>query len=387
MKKYGITNEGFVSKDFNTCREEIVESFKNKINQNIDDSPTSVIGNITTITAEKQSLLWDALQEVFVSFFPNTSTGIPFQNSISLNGIKMLSATASRVLLTFKGKAGTKIPAQTCVGIVGTSYQFATKENAIIGDNGEVETEAECTTLGNIKALSGTINKILNPIYGIDSCTNKLDAIAGQDEETESDTRIRRLQLLQRAGSATTKGIVGAIKKNLGVTAVILLNPDDSNLIPNGHIQIFVEGGKPEEIAYAIVNSRGGGIKTFSEKETGIFLKVRDSEGIMREVSFSRPREKLIYLEISIQTTSEFPADGHELIKKSLLEYANKNLGIGKSVINSSLYVPINSVAGIVGIKINQGTNPNPTSSANIQIQPIEYAKFDSTRITFKAWD
>lgn len=387
MNKYGVTKEGFVSKDFITCQTEIIENFKNRINQNIDFSPTSVFGNIVAVTAERQSQLWDGLQETYCSFFPNLATGVSLQNSISINGIKMLEATASKVILTFKGKQGTKIPAQTGVGIPETSYQFNTKTDAIINSDGFVDIEADCSTLGEIKALANSITKILNPIFGLDSCVNKQDAIVGQNEESESDLRIRRLQLLQRAGSATDKGIIGAIKKVSGVNAVILLDSETSDKVPNGHIQLFVEGGEPKEIINAIANSRGAGIKLFAEKDTDIFLPVIDSQGLKRIFCFSRPKEKLIYLTISIQTTSEFPNDGQEQIKKALVDYANKNLSIGKSVINSSLYVPINSVAGIIGIKIFQGVNPNPSSSINIQTEPIEYAKFDSSRITFKEWE
>lgn len=386
MTKYGVTKEGFVSKDFITCQTEIIENFKNKINQNIDTSATSVLGNIVADTAERQSQLWDGLQEIYCSFFPNTATGVSLQNSISLNGIRMLNPSASKVILTFKGKQGTKIPAYTGVGIPGTSYQFNTKSDAIINNEGFINVETECTTLGEVKALANSLTNILNPIFGLESCTNKLDAIPGQNEESESDLRIRRLQLLQRAGSATDKGIIGAIKKVLGVSAVILLDSEVSNFVPIGHIQLFVEGGDPKDIINAIANSRGAGVKLYAEKENGIFISITDSQGLKRTLCFSRPKEKLIYLIISIQTTSEFPNDGQELIKKALLDYANKNLSIGKSVINSSLYVPINSVAGIVGIKIFQGISPNPTSSTNIQTEPIEYAKFDSSRISFKDW-
>ena len=124
MTKYGVKKEGFVSKDFITCQTEIIKNFKNKINQNIDFSPTSVFGNIVAVTAERQSQLWDGLQATYCSFFPNLATGVSLQNSISINGIKMLEATSSKVILTFKGKQGTKIPAQTGVGIPETSYQF-----------------------------------------------------------------------------------------------------------------------------------------------------------------------------------------------------------------------------------------------------------------------
>ncbi|KAB8035850.1 hypothetical protein GCL60_16605 [Silvanigrella paludirubra] len=384
-KKYGLTKAGFVKKDFLTCYSEISESFKNKINQNIDLSPTSVFGNIIGIYAERESLLWDGLQELSTTMNPNNATGIPLQNAISINGISKQEATASKVILTFYGKTGIKIPSGTGVAIPETSYQFNTKIDAVVAQNGIVEIEAECSILGEVKALAGTINKILNPIYNIESCTNKKDAVVGQFEETEEDLKIRRLQLLQRAGSATEKGIRAAIQKIEGVKTSILLNAEIANYIPSGSIHLYVEGGEPLAIANAINSSRGGGCLLYLD-ESSIKNTIKDSQGIDRIISFSRPKEKIIYLSIALKTNSDFPSNGYEQVKNAIIDYANKNLTIGKSLINSSLYVPINSVSGIIGIQIYQDLLPNPSNTLNISVEPIEYAKLDTSRINFIDW-
>lgn len=384
-EKFGLTRAGFVKKDFLTCYSEISETFKSKINQNIDLSHTSVFGNIIGIFAERESLLWDGLQELSTTMNPNNATGIPLQNAIAINGISKQEATASKVVLTFSGKIGTKIPAGTGVAIPDTSYQFNTKLDSVIGQNGTVDIEAECSTLGEVKALAGTITKILNPIYNIESCINIKDAVVGQFEETEEDLKIRRLQLLQRAGSATEKGIRAAIQKVEGVKTSILLNAEIANYIPSGSIHLYVEGGEPLAIANAINSSRGGGCLLYSD-ESSIKNTIKDSQGIDRVVSFSRPKEKIIYLSIALKTNSDFPVNGYEQVKNAIIDYANKNLTIGKSLINSSLYVPINSVNGIIGIQVYQGLSSNPTDSFNISVEPIEYAKLDTSRINFIDW-
>ncbi|RDB37396.1 MAG: hypothetical protein DCC88_00275 [Spirobacillus cienkowskii] len=384
-KNYGLTKSGFVKKDFVTCYSEIIETFKNKINQNIDASPSSVFGNIIAIFSEREALMWEALQELSTSVNPNYATGIPLQNIISINGITKQEATASRVILTFNGKSGTKIPAGTCVSIPETSYQFNTKNDAIINQNGTIDVEAESATLGSVKALAGTITKILNPIYKIDSCINKKDAVSGQNEESEEDLKMRRIQLLQRAGSATEKGIRAAIQKVEGVKTSILLNNEIAKYIPSGSIHLYVEGGEPIAIANAINSSRGAGCLLYSD-EKSIKITVKDSQEINRIVSFSRPKEKQIYLSIALKTNSDFPSNGFEQVKSAIIDYANKNLTIGKSLINSSLYVPINSINGIIGIQIYQGISINPKESLNIAVEPIEYAKLDSGRINFIDW-
>src|SRR5690606_676489 len=55
----------------------------------------------------------------------------------------------------------------------------------------KTRTEVRNLEVGNIPQEANTINQIATPILGWDSINNPFDAVAGRDEETDEELRIR----------------------------------------------------------------------------------------------------------------------------------------------------------------------------------------------------
>ncbi|MCP3944605.1 MAG: hypothetical protein GY710_24440 [Desulfobacteraceae bacterium] len=250
-----------------------------------------------------------------------------------------------------------------------------------------VDIEMIAQNTGPISANSGSLTIIETPVSGIESLTNLEDASSGRDLESDSDYKLRRLELLQRSGVATIEGIRN---KLLGVEdviqAIIIENPlltTDINGRPGKSFESIVLGGEDQAIANTIFESKPAGIESH-----GTILKtVVDSQGISHAIKLSRPTEKDIFLIVTIVPNNNpaegdtYPTNGDILIKTAILEFVN-DFKIGQDVIVSQFFTPINTVTGIHGIQIFVGLNPSPTLSDNIAISPTEIARFDSVRIT-----
>ncbi|MNQ89168.1 hypothetical protein D3C85_1044660 [compost metagenome] len=166
-----------------------------------------------------------------------------------------------------------------------------------------------------------------------------------------------------------------------GVTQVQIYENDtnitDSNGVPAHSFLPIVLGGSSTEIAQAIWENKPIGI--LSEGNTTV--SVEDIQGFNHDVSFERPNPVVPYVELTLTTDSAFPANGSDLIKQAILDYAEANFGIGDDIVYSRLFTPINSVAGHQVDSLFIGTSPSPVGVSNIVIDFNEIASFSSINI------
>jgi hypothetical protein len=141
---------------------------------------------------------------------------------------------------------------------------------------------------------------------------------------------------------------------------------------------VIVVGGVDEEIGNAIWLKKPAGILSFGNST----VQIIDSQGIPHNISFSRPTEVDIYVEVTLNTFAEYPANGDDLIKQAIVDYANGDLVAGRGfsladdVVYTRLYTPINSVQGHEITDLRIGTSPSPTGTSNIPIAATEISNF-----------
>jgi uncharacterized phage protein gp47/JayE len=245
----------------------------------------------------------------------------------------------------------------------------------------------ESINTGSIIANAGSLTVIDTPTTGIDSVTNLLDAVPGRDTETDVDLKLRRLTLLQRSGTATTEGIRNNVLEVDDVIQAVVIE-NSSNVVdgagrPPKSFEVFALGGDEQELAQSIFEAKPAGIETVGT----ISKSVTDSQGLIQTIKFSRPTEIDVYMIINITANSDpvegalYPADGDLQVENAILAFVQDFI-IGQDVVVNQLYTPINEIAGVIGIEILVGTAPSPTLSDNLDIDPTELARFDSTRIT-----
>lgn len=165
----GLSEEGFVTKRLPEVVAEdkarAVTVFQDQVEPgdtvNTDDS--SVIGRLVALAAPSEADLWEAAQQVYSAFDPNSATGISLDNMISLSGIPARfenTRTTAQVLLT--GDNGTLIATGNVVSSPTTSEQFS-----IVSDVTLSPTSASGIVLTTILVTDATLYSLSFSHQGI----------------------------------------------------------------------------------------------------------------------------------------------------------------------------------------------------------------------------
>lgn len=382
MSEYGISSTGFKRKRLDLLLSELNDEIKAIFGDNFNVSPESPDGQINGVISESNANLWEIAELAYNAFNPSAATGNTLSNLVRLNGIERLPATKSRVQLQLTGDPSTVIPAGSLVSTSDTKDQFETETETVLDGAGNGTVFVSALQTGPVIALSGTVTEIDTPITGWSTCNNSSDAIVGTDEETDVELRSRREKSVANNAQAIIDAIYAAIRDIDGVTQLVVLENDtnniDSNGLPPHSFQAVVVGGSTEDIVQAIWLKKPAGILAYGNTTS----QAIDSQGISHNISFSRADNVDIYVEVDLTKYPEYPANGDDLIKQAIVDYANGELingrgfFLGDDVIYTRLYTPINSVNGHEIDALRIGITPSPTGTDNINIAPTEVSRF-----------
>ena len=388
MSDYGVSSTGFKRKRLDLLLEELNAEVKTIFGDNFNVSPESPDGQVNGVISESNANLWELAEEAYNAFNPKAASGVTLSNLVQLNGITRLAATRSRVELTLTGDSGTVIPEGSLISTLDTGAKLSTDDSVTIDGAGNAIVQATALEFGPISMLVDTITQIDTPLSGWDTVTNDDNATLGTNDESDSDLRARRRRSVARDAQAIIDAIRSAVENIDNVTQAVVLENDtdaeDANGLPAHSFQVVVSGGTNIDVADAIWLKKPAGIQAFGD----ITVEVIDSQGISHDISFSRPTPVVIYVEVTLTTFPEYPANGDDLIKQAIVDYANGDLvdnrsfGLADNVIYTRLYTPINSVAGheIDDLQISIASPADGV--INIPISITQIADFQIANIT-----
>lgn len=388
MSDSGVTDTGFITKRFDQLLDESNAATKSIFGDNFNVSPESPDGQINGVISESNANLWEGLEAAYNAGNPNAALLVALDNLSALNGVTRLSATGSRAQLTLTGTSSTVIPVGSLVSTNDTQVTFVTETEVTLDGGGGGTVFATANVTGPVIALATTITVIDTPITGWTSVTNALDAILGTNQETDPTLRARRAQSTANPSQSVVDSIFSSVSNISGVTATTVLENDtdatDGNGQPEHSIQAVVVGGVDLDIATAIFLTKPTGITAFGTTTEAVL----DSQNISHDISFSRPTEIDIFVEVTLTTDSGYPGDGDDLIKQAIVDYANgvlvdgRGFPLGQDVIFSRLYTPINSVPGHSIDSLFIDTSPSPSATDDIAIAATEISNFTIANIT-----
>lgn len=397
MAEYGITENGFNRKTREDIVNDMEQAAKNKWGNDVNLSSKSPLGILIALVSWPLALIWMALEGVYNSSWINTATDQQLNNVVEYMGLTRSPAKKATGTVTFSGDENTEIPPEFKVETGGSDsvvFETTNDENEVIDSSGTIDIEVQAVEAGedgNVPA--NTIDKITNPISGLDSVDNESETAGGQDRETDSELRERYKESTDRPGGSTANSIRANILEKTDATACIVLenttNEDDAN--GNGlnakSFEAITYGGTEQDIADAIFEKKPAGMEAFGE----ISVNVTDDAGLTKTVDFSRATGVDIYVDIEIETDNKFPSDGDTQIKDKIIEYIGGNnsedeykngLSIGNDVIYTQLYNKIYSVDGVTDVPtLNIDTSDDPTGTSNITIDFREVALTDTGKV------
>lgn len=386
-EEFGICETGFNRKRLDQLLAELNAEMKAIFGDNMNVSPESPNGQVNGTISESNANLWEILEEAYNAFNPSAATGVSLSNLVQLNGITRQAATSSQAQLTLTGTPGKLISAGSLVSTSDTGDQFSTETDITLDGAGNGSVFASALETGVISALAGTLTVIDTPITGWDTVTNNADATEGRDEETDVQLRSRREKSVATGSQAIIDAIYAEVANVEGVTQTTVLENDTNAVngdgLPPHSFQVIVVGGDNEDIGNAIWVTKPAGILSFGD----ITTEIEDSQGIPHDISFSRPIEINIYVEVDITINDDYPANGDELMKQAIVDYANGELvagrgfGLGDDVIYTRLYTPVNLIPGHEINTLKIGIAPSPTGTSNIVIDATETSNFITDNI------
>ena len=385
----GISESGFQRKRLDEILSDKNTAVQGVLGSNLNLSPESPDGQINGVYSESDALLWELAEACYNAFAPSKATGATLSDLVELNGLKRKEATFSVVTLDLTGTVGATIPIGSFVSAVDNAVIFSTDVEVSVGAGGTVSVGATATQTGPIAALAGTVTVIDSPLTGWATATNPADAVIGQDLETDAELRFRRSISVQNPSESMLGGIVSGVLAVDSVTYAAGFENDTDSVdaagIPAHGILIVAEGGTDEDVASAILLRKAAGIT--SSGNTAV--NVEDSQGVSKEILFSRPVQMDIYVRVDINTFAGFPTSGEDDIKQAIVDYANgvlianRGFGVDEDVIRTELFTPVNTVdfQSVAVLAIKEGSAPGAGDLSDIAIGIDERAAFDTANI------
>jgi uncharacterized phage protein gp47/JayE len=475
----GLTPEGLLIKRLQDIlteqRAEAVRLFQDLVSPGsvVDTSESSLLGRLINLDSAGDADIWEAIQEVYSAFDPNSATGIALDNLVALAGITRFENSYTTAQVLFEGDNGKLIPVNSVVSSTTTGERFdvtssialspslasgatftvtqvanttnytityarttssttvsytsdatATQAEILAGlkqvidsnhprliatvvgntlridldDIFQTVTFSTSTNLGITKVVKmgdvraedygdieqpiNTIDTIATPVLGWDSVTNPISATAGRFVETDEELRLRFRQSKYERASNILEALYSALINIDEVEEVVIYENDtdvtDDKGIPAHSFLPIVLGGISTTIAQTIWENKPLGIRSYGNTTVTIY----DSQGFPHDIGFERPNPIPVYINLELITDNNFPQDGEQQIKEAIAAYMKANFGIGEDAIYSRLYTPINQIPGHQVQSLTIGTTPNPTGTANIDIDFNELYSLNLDNIT-----
>lgn len=130
---FGLTPEGFEPKRQQDIISEIRASLQASIGNNINLADQSIFGQLVGIFSEREALVWELMEAIYASQYPEGAEGTSVDNILALSGLERLGAEPSTATLLLYGTPGTLIPAGSLVSVEDSpTDQFATDIDATI---------------------------------------------------------------------------------------------------------------------------------------------------------------------------------------------------------------------------------------------------------------
>ncbi len=368
----GLTDKGYIRRTYDDILKDKIERAKELFGEDIDTSDLSVLGKFLRINAYDQAMAEEEIEAVYYARFPNTASGQSLDRLAAFAGISRNPATPAVYSVQVHGDAEYVIPAGFTVGTeMGHTYQ--TDQAYTVGGDGTCLIEASCTEAGITGNLSsaGDICRIMNPDANVIAVKGVECLVLGTDEESDSDLRVRFASAAAGSGSCNENAIRAALLRvpTVQYAAVISnnTNEEDAEGRPPHSFECYVLGGDDyeQQIAEAIFDKRPIGISTVGEKTVSIL----DITGAQRTVKYSPAQKVMITVRLSLKASTTFPEDGVERIRGNVSDYVN-DLGIGHSLVLSSIYGYIYSVPGVKEVTaLELSTDGGGTfSAANVTV-------------------
>lgn len=136
--EFGVTPQGFKAMRLIDIKNQLENEFIAEFGD-INLDPQSVTGQLIGIYSKVLADIWENLQDVYLSQYPNSATGVSLDNVVQLNGLTRLPAQRTVVIGSATGVPGTLIPAGSLARLSGTQNIFESTESVTISNGNAIQ--------------------------------------------------------------------------------------------------------------------------------------------------------------------------------------------------------------------------------------------------------
>lgn len=383
----GVTTEGFEIRSLEDIQAEIEAAQRASISANLDQSATSVLGQLNAIFAQQVRKVEEALAACYAAFDPDAAGGAALENVSAITGTVRKAATAAYLGVTVNVDPGTYAIGTLTINPTGDPDATLTNATEIVNSGGvaaDVAGSWQADATGATAYTVASTFEITSPVTGWNSITSIDSVTNGTDIETDAELRARREEELAAPGSTTVDAIEADISREVdGVISVkVVENDTDATVdgIPQHAFEAIVYGPDPstaaddQAVADQIFASKAGGIQAY-----GSTIKtVTDSQGYDHAIGLTRPSDVNVYFEISgLVTDSSYAGDANLL--SEVVAAAEAGLGPGDDVYSADVISWAKGVTGVLNLDATVGTAASPTGSS-VAITVREISRWATAR-------
>ena len=151
---FGLSAQGWKSKRLADIVENLDNAFVAQFGD-INTQPQSVFGQIIGVSAKDYADIWENMNFVYASQYPNSAFGTSLDNVVALNGLTRLPQTQTSVFASATGDEGTLIPGNALARIPNTGDVFFAPIGTIISQsNADFARVAVGTLAGQIYTIN-----------------------------------------------------------------------------------------------------------------------------------------------------------------------------------------------------------------------------------------
>lgn len=155
MAEYGVTDSGFSLKRLEALRVEMIalaiQLFQDRVavGDTVDTSSSSALGRLIALSLPAQTDVWEAAQQVYSAFDPNSATGISLENLAFFAGLTRQDPTYSTAQAIFTGDIGTLIPAGQTIRATTSTNDFRNTTSVTISASNAVGVGVSPSTIAD----------------------------------------------------------------------------------------------------------------------------------------------------------------------------------------------------------------------------------------------
>lgn len=373
MTVYGLTNTGFVRKTFNNILDEMLVEFQTEFGNDFGTNQLSATYIMLTIFVDALSKVWEQLELLYYSLFPDTSSGISLTRNASLVGVTRIKAKKSIVRdveLENDSVAEITVPAGSRVSKSSTGIIWTLINDVVIPASSVELGDFQCSENGQVYCSISSLDTILDFINGWSRVENTQDVTLGELgrlEESDEELKLRRDIAIASPSSASGVAISNKLMSEVDNCIYANYRENDTEItdingLPPHSVEMFVLGGTNSDIAECIAKYKPAGIKTHG----GNSLVVQDSLGNNLTIKWSSLSQLDIYFRLDIETNGDWDNDYFDDIKDLIVNYINNEHTFNSTLYTWKYYTLLDNLIGIDNITIYTGLASNPSTTANI---------------------